>query len=132
MTTEIDDLAERIVCLTPEQAEELEHTVSNLRAEQARVKEERIAGLRAKDDWELAAEICQIAKPDPDEVLGILKDAGFVRGADMMDVLREAYRAGFSDSAEGWNFENRGAEVLTHPVFMDTMERVIARIVKGA
>lgn len=55
-------------------------------------------------DWEVVCGFLQIAQPDADEVIGILRDAGFVRHAG----IEAAYRAGFDASGEGWNGEHPG------------------------
>lgn len=119
-------LAGKIAALSPNESAEFDRSLIAIKAERARRTEERLAELRAKDDWELVADICQIARPDPGEVLGIRRDGGFVRGGPLLAMLRDAYRWGFRASGEGWNYEHQGPLVEQDEAFVRKMETDLA------
>jgi hypothetical protein len=95
---EIKDLARLYASLTPEQVAAHEDWVRRYKAEQADEKAAaaaafaaRRAELRAMTDEQVVAEFAWWSEPDPQDVLHVLREAGFVRGVTM----EAAYRAGY-------------------------------------
>lgn len=98
MANKVDDLAERVAALQPEEVEEFERTLSGLRAERARAEEARLAGLRGMTDHVVIDFILRSDHPDPKVALQVLRDAGFVRAVTLEAAYGEGYQRGFYDA----------------------------------
>lgn len=93
----IEDLATRLAALSPDDALQVHRAVAGLHAERARAEEERIAGLRAiSDEQAVYHAVVKAAGAhvtmDIAVAVGLIRDAGFVRGV----TVEAAYRAGYS------------------------------------
>ncbi|WP_342163940.1 hypothetical protein [Methylobacterium sp. SD21] len=112
MSYTVDDLAERVAALTPDEVNELEKRVSGLRAEKVRAEEARIAGLRALSDYEaldavlVSTGIDIDADGSIDAILVRLRETGFVRGVTLEAAYREGYERGAYDIHVGSGVPN--------------------------
>ncbi|MBP1182917.1 hypothetical protein [Methylobacterium sp. PvR107] len=125
---EVHDLAVRVAALSPDGVSSFEAEVAMLRGERARAEEERLARLKAMADHEVVATVLLWVQPDPRDVLRHLREAGFVRGTDLLEA---AYRAGFAASGEGWNGEYPG-DADRDPTFDDRLRANLANVIRKA
>ena len=108
MSYTVNNLAEWVAALKPEDVEEFEKTLSGLRAEQSRRAEARIAELRGMTDAEVM-ELMFVRHhdnwPNP-AALTLLREAGFVRGVTLEAAYREGYERGAYDIHVGAGVPN--------------------------
>ena len=124
MSYTVNNLAEWVAALKPEDVEEFEKTLSGLRAEQSRRAEARIAELRGMTDAEVKEERLADLRSMTDEAvmelmfvrhhdnwpnpaaLTLLREAGFVRGVTLEAAYREGYERGAYDIHVGAGVPN--------------------------
>ncbi|MFF9550866.1 hypothetical protein [Methylobacterium fujisawaense] len=126
---ELQELAQTVADLPPEQERAVADEVAGIRAERARQEEGRIADLRSMTDLQVAV-LMDVQGVRREAALTLLREAGFVRGAVIEKAYREGYERGAYDHAS--DPSEMKVPPVDDPQYVTMRGYDIADLLKGA